>query len=213
MEIPYEFAIDDERNLLARGRTICSDEGDSLGAVITVSDITFIKALDKIKSEFVAEVSHELRSPLSTIHEQLALVIDDIGHGKVNEELPILSGALKKTHELISLVGDLLDLSRIESGMHYTEPRLVDVDELLGRIVDFLNTKAERKRQVLTLDLKDNEKFTVYTDPFALESIFGNLIINAINYTPKAGKICVTVYNHPSSVAVAVSYTGLGVSK
>ena len=86
-DIPtYEFALSDKKYLLARGRPILSERNECLGAVVNLVDITAMKVLDRLKTEFVAKVSHELRSPLSTIHKQLALVIKDIvGHRKKPE--------------------------------------------------------------------------------------------------------------------------------
>jgi two-component system phosphate regulon sensor histidine kinase PhoR len=78
-DIPtYDFSIGDDRFLMARGRPVLGERNACLGAVVTVIDITNMKVLDRLKSEFVAKVSHELRSPLSTIHEQLALVLNDL---------------------------------------------------------------------------------------------------------------------------------------
>jgi len=213
-DIPvYEFSPSDGRYLLAKGKPIKSEDDSCIGAVITVSDISVLKALDRLKSEFVAEVSHELRSPLSTIHEQLALVIRDIAEGKSTEDLPILSRALDKTHELISLVGDLLDLSRIEAGTGYSEPKMVKLDELIESVVSFLKTKAEKRKQNLSIKLPDESVPDIFADPLALESIFGNLITNAINYTQEGGKILVKIDILDDRISVAVIDNGIGIEE
>jgi two-component system, OmpR family, phosphate regulon sensor histidine kinase PhoR len=85
--------------------------------VVTIVDITAMKVLDRLKGEFVAKVSHELRSPLSTIHEQLAVVLSDLVGQLSPTDEHLLSRAKEKTQGLIALIGDLLDLSRIESGV------------------------------------------------------------------------------------------------
>jgi len=77
-DIPdYEFALSDKKYLLAKAQPVLGEKLECLGAVVNVIDISDMKILDQLKSEFMAKVSHELRSPLSTIHEQLALVIKD----------------------------------------------------------------------------------------------------------------------------------------
>ncbi len=211
-EIPAcEFTTAGGRHLLGRGRPVVSESGECLGAAMTVADITVLRELDRLKSEFVAEVSHELRSPLSTIHEQLALVARDIAEGKSTEDLPILLRALEKTHELISLVGDLLDLSRIESGTAYREARPLRLEELLGGVVGFLKSRAETRRQSLSLELPEQPLPELKADPFALESIFGNLVSNAINYTQEGGRIRVKVSRRDGQVAVAVTDNGMGI--
>jgi two-component system phosphate regulon sensor histidine kinase PhoR len=209
----YEFAPPCGKYLLARGRPIIGDNGECLGAVMTVSDVSALRALDKLKSAFVAEVSHELRSPLSTIHEQLALVIRDLVSGNSAGDLPILNRALEKTHDLISLVGDLLDLSRIESGTAYTNRKPLDLKEMLKSIVNFLASRAERRGQSLALDLPEGPLPPVVADPFALESIFGNLITNALNYTQEGGAIRVEVRPRQGGIEVSVIDNGLGIEE
>lgn len=208
-----ELNIGGERYLLARGRPVMGEGGERLGAVVTLGDITSIKILDQMKSDFVAKVSHELRSPLSTIHEQLGAVLHDMaeeGSGD-DEDQYILARAKEKTRGLIALIGDLLDLSRIESGAvtHNIQP--VSLDELLGSIVDFLRPRAESKRQSLTLELKGDSFPKIEADPMALESIFGNLVANAINYTGNGGSIVVAAEVDNGCWKVAVRDNGFGI--
>ena len=142
-DIPeYEFAISKEQYFMAKGRPVLGQKKECLGAVVTVVDISALKMIDLLKSEFVAKVSHELRSPLSTIHEQLAVVLSDMMDIAPETDQKILGRAKEKTHSLISLIGDLLDLSRIEEGIICKEPVPVQVDALLKNIIDFLKDKA-----------------------------------------------------------------------
>lgn len=211
-DIPtYEFALPDDKYLLARGRPIMGEDRECLGAVVVISDITAMKVLDRLKSEFVATVSHELRSPLSTIHEQLALVLRDLVGEASTKELHILSRAKEKTEGLISLIGDLLDLSRIETGAVCHEPKPVHLEDLLKSIFDFLGAKAKSKGQNLNLDLSKASLPSLTADPLALESVFGNLIVNAINYTPDGGEIRVKAEVCGQNVRVTVEDTGYGI--
>jgi signal transduction histidine kinase len=159
----------------------------------------------------VAKVSHELRSPLSTIHEQLALVLNDL-MGQVSEsDEHLLSRAKEKTQGLISTIGDLLDLSRIESGTTCQEPKPVQLEDLLSNIVDFLSTRARTKRQTLSLERPSDPLPTIKADPLALESIFGNLITNAINYTQNGGAIVVKADTTGINLRVRVVDNGFGI--
>lgn len=211
----YELALPNNTYLMAKGRPVMGEDGECIGAVITLVNITTMKVLDQLKSEFVAKVTHELRSPLSTIHEQLATVLgdmveDDSGADKEQEQY-LLSRAKEKTQGLIALIGDLLDLSRIESGAITHEPVPVRLDDLLRSIVDFLGTRADAKRQKLTAVMPETPLPTITADPMALESIFGNLITNAINYTPEGGSITVTAGTLDGRIQVEVSDTGFGI--
>ena len=211
-EIPaYEFSTRIDQFLMARGKPVLNDQNVCQGAVITITDVTAMKILDRLKSEFIAKVSHELRSPLSTIHEQLALVLGDLAGQLTSADEHLLSRAKEKTQGLISLIGDLLDLSRIESGAVCQEPRAVALDELLENIIDFLSPQASAKHQQLILSRPNQPLPVVKCDPLALESIFGNLITNAINYTPPSGRIEIKLDLEPPNLRVRVIDNGFGI--
>ncbi len=213
-DIPqYEFSIGDQKYLLARARPVLGQRNQCLGAVVNVVDITAMKVLDRLKSEFVAKVSHELRSPLSTIHEQLALVLNDIIDQVSSTDRHLLSRAKEKTKGLISLIGDLLDLSRIEAGAVCQEIKPVQLEELLEKIIDFLSAQAKAKNQTLTLQKADQNLPPVKADPLTLESIFGNLITNAINYTGEGGRITVAIDLSGIHIRVQVIDNGFGIEE
>jgi len=212
-DIPdHEFSLSDQKHFLAKGQPVLGERKECLGAVVNVVDITAMKVLDQLKSEFVAKVSHELRSPLSTIHEQLALVIRDIVDEVPEHDQHILARAREKTRGLIALISDLLDLSRIEEGIICHEPQPVRLEELLENIVDFLKTQAEGKGQSLTLEIPNDPLPEITADPLALESIFGNLITNAINYTQDGGDIKVAVDMAGINIRVKVIDNGFGIA-
>ncbi len=205
----YEFSIGENKYLFARGKPILGDKGQCLGAVVTIVDITAMKALDRLKREFVAKVSHELRSPLSTIHEQLAMVLTDLVDQLSAADAHLLSRAKEKTQGLISLIGDLLDLSRIESGVA-SEPTQVQLEDLIENIISFLNTKAAGRQQTISLHRPKKALPAIEADPLALESIFSNLITNAINYTPEKGAIEIVLNARDASIEAQVKDNGFG---
>jgi signal transduction histidine kinase/FixJ family two-component response regulator len=215
-DIPsLEFPLPSGKYLLARAQPVLGERRECLGAVLNVVDITTMKLLDRLKSEFVAKVSHELRSPLSTIHEQLAYVLNDmIGNadkGAPAADQQILARAKEKTKGLISMIGDLLDLSRIEEGILCREPAAVQPTEILKNVVEFLKSQAQAKNQLLELKLPDQPLPILTADPLALESIFGNLITNAINYTQQGGYIRVIAEPAGLNVRISVSDNGFGI--
>lgn len=211
-DIPdYEFKIGSDKYLLAKGQPVLGDRNECLGAVVNIHDISSMRLLDQLKSEFVAKVTHELRSPLSTIHEQLAVVIQDMMGAMPDQEQHILARAKEKTQGLIALIGDLLDLSRIEEGLICHSPNPVHLDDLLGNIIDFLKARSEAKNQTLELEISNDDMPELTADPIALESIFGNLITNAINYTQDGGEIRVKVDLAGINIRVAVIDNGFGI--
>jgi signal transduction histidine kinase len=211
-DIPaVEFSPFEGRYLQARGQPVLGEKNECLGAVLNIVDISGLKALDQLKSDFIAKVSHELRSPLATIHEQLAHVLTDMVDEVYKNDQHILARAKEKTAGLISLIGDLLDLSRIEEGAICNEPRTVQLDRQLQDVVGFLESRAGSKKQRLELELPADPLPAVTADPIAIESIFGNLITNAIHYTPEGGVIRVLCERTGPNVRVRVVDNGFGI--
>ena len=211
-DIPsLEFVGPNEKYLLARARPVLGEKRECLGAIVNLADVTAMRVLDRLKSEFVAKVSHELRSPLSTIHEQLALVMNDMVGQLSQNDAHLLSRAKEKTQGLISLIGDLLDISRIEAGNVCHEVKPVQLEDLLKRIVDFIGARAEAKNQTMSLHRPEEALPCLNADPLALESIFGNLITNAINYTQEGGQIDVYIDMIGINIRVGVKDNGFGI--
>ena len=141
------------------------------------------------------------------------MVLKEASVHETDVDQHLIERAKEKTHGLIYLIGDLLDLSRIEAGgvSHNIQP--VQVDELLKSIVEFLNARAISKNQQLSFELTGEGLPTLNADPMALESIFGNLIANAINYTPEGGTIVVKAQKtDDGNIQVQVTDTGFGIA-
>jgi signal transduction histidine kinase len=161
----------------------------------------------------VAKVSHELRSPLATIHEQLAMVLTKLAGDTPAEQRHLLARAKEKTQGLITMIGDLLDLSRIESGLITRDRRPIDLAGILTGVVEFLGSKARGKGHALTLEIPEQGLPQVLGDPQSLEIVFGNLITNAIHYTGEKGRIEVSAASRDNCVRVAVKDNGFGIEK
>jgi signal transduction histidine kinase len=106
----------------------------------------------------------------------------------------------------------LLDLSRIEEGLICQAPEPVQLDEQLKNIVDFLKPQADGKGQSLSLELPNDPLPLLTADPIAVESIFGNLIMNAINYTQEGGDIKITVDLAGINLRIRVIDNGFGIA-
>ncbi len=208
----HEFATQGGRYLLARGTRIESDEGDCLGAVLVLVDLTAFKALDEVKSDFVAKVSHELRSPLSTIYLQLSLLAGDTLPGQDEESRHLLVRAKEKTEGLISFVRDLLDLSHLESGGPVRDPVELSIEDILKDVVESIKPQADDKQQSISLELPDQKLPTLQGDPGSLDSVFTNLMSNACKYTLEGGDIFVSAKQDGEHLVVQVRDTGIGIA-
>lgn len=209
----YEFSLSEERYVLAQARPIEGEDGECLGALVTLSDISAIKVFDRLKTEFVAKVSHELRSPLSVIHEQLAMVLKANDLDTSDASQYILGRAKEKTKSLITMIADLLDISKIETGNKGQVQVKVHLDDMIGKIVEFLSGKAKNKQQTIQFNIAAEKIPPVVADPIALESVFGNLIENAIKYTPEQGKIVICIDTKDHYIRVTVTDNGFGMEQ
>ncbi len=213
-DISCEFKINDDLYLLIKKNSIFSEDQKLLGYVVISMDITPLKKLDQLKSEFVARVSHELRGSLSTIHEQIALVLQDlIEDPELSADKRILEKAKQRTRGLTELIEKLLDLSRIESGKVYVDIKDIHMEEFLSSRFEDWKDQAELKKQHMVLELNTQGDFTIKADPRALNILFNNLVNNAIKYTPEGGKIYISTYKQGDMGIVAVKDTGIGISK
>ncbi len=209
----YDLDLQGGKYLRAHSTPVLGDAGACLGSVTVLIDITELKMLDKLKSEFVTQVSHELRSPLSTIQQQLAMVLDDLVGDGPAEQRHLLSRAKEKTQGLITLIGDILDLNRIEAGLVLNESQEVNVGDLLTHLVEFLQTLARGKDQALTLRLPAEDLPCILADPQAVEIVLSNLITNAIIYTGEGGRIDVDVTGEDTFLCVSVADNGFGIEE
>jgi signal transduction histidine kinase len=164
--------------------------------------------LDQLKSEFVSSVSHELKTPLTTI-KLLAHVLQQRGLGE-SERLDYSQTIAVECDRQIDFVGNLLDLSRIESGAYKLRQAKVAVDELIRSSVDAERQRAESLGLSLTTDIAPNPP-PLKGDYEALRRVIRGLIDNAIKYTPEGGHIIVSTDSAGDALAIVVQDTGKGI--
>ncbi|MCB2191946.1 MAG: response regulator [Deltaproteobacteria bacterium] len=207
-----EFVTKQGRNLLAQATPVLGDGGASLGAVLVFIDVTPYRMLDQLRQEFVAKVSHELRSPLSTILLQLTLLLGEEGAAPIKGHRHLLVRARERTQGLISFVRDLLDLSRLENGGGAAaEPVEVSLEKTLTSVIEALSDQAQSREMELSLDLPQGPLPMLRADPVGLESVFTNLTANAINYSPDGSKVKIRAWCEGDSLKVTVSDQGFGI--
>ncbi|HJY28958.1 MAG TPA: ATP-binding protein [Pyrinomonadaceae bacterium] len=164
--------------------------------------------LDRLKSEFVSNVSHELKTPLTTI-KLLAHLLqrNDVA---TDEKLDFSKTIAVECDRQIDFVGTLLDLSRIESGAYKLRKTRVDVAELIDSCVRVERHRAESLGLKLTTDVPTGLP-AASGDTEALRRVLRGLIDNAIKYTPEGGRVTVSAHQDHDMTAISVSDTGKGI--
>ncbi len=160
---------------------------------------------ENIRRSFVANVSHELRSPLTSMQGLVQGVLD----GTIPEEQRdyYLSVVLDETRRLNYLINDLLDLSQIESGKLDFNIQKTDINELIRRCLITFESKISAKNIEVVVDIKDEKQF-VMADENRIKQVLMNLIDNAVKFTPQMGTIKIYTSESPASVFVNVNNSG-----
>jgi signal transduction histidine kinase len=166
--------------------------------------------LDRLKSEFVSNVSHELKTPLTTIK----LLAHLLRRGDVTDEerLDHSETIAVECDRQIDFVGNLLDLSRIESGAYRLRKTRLDIRELIDSCVEVERHRAESLNLTLTSRLP-RELSAVSGDHEALRRVILGLIDNALKYTPEGGRITVSAQESAETIALSISDTGKGIAE
>jgi len=201
-----------EISLRAHTAPVINDAGEIMGAVTVLQDISHLKELDKMKTEFIGMVAHELRAPLAAVEQQLSVILNRMAGEVTEKQEQLLSRAKERTKGLLDLIRDLLDLSKMEAGkmVQYKEP--LSLEEVIQGVVDLMRPEAEAKKIDLQFYLPTHLP-PVIADRNSMEGVFTNLISNGIRYTPEGGKVWITLNEEGGCVKAAVSDTGLGIKK
>ncbi len=212
--VSQELTIGESGEIFLRAHTapVKDDQGETIGAVTVLQDISHLKELDKMKSEFIAMVTHELRAPISAVEQQLSVILNRMA-GEISEKQEkLLLRAKERTKGLLALIKDLLDLSKIEAGrmVQYKEP--ISLQEVIQKVMDLMKAEADHKKIDLQFPTPSQDPI-VHADRTSMEGIFTNLISNAIKYTPEGGRVLVTLTEEGGFAKATVSDTGIGIKK
>jgi PAS domain S-box-containing protein len=203
-----EIVLADKRTYFATASSVTA-EGRQIGRVCIMRDVTHFKELDSIKSEFVATVSHDLRSPL-TVMRGYATMLEMVG--EINEQQrgyvrKIISGV----ENMSRLVNNLLDLGRIEIGVGLQVDHVTVLD-LIQRVVSSLQMQAAQKNISLNAEFSKDMPHALAADEALLQQALYNLVENAIKYTPDNGRIVIRTSSQPGQVIFSVEDNGIGIA-
>jgi two-component system, OmpR family, phosphate regulon sensor histidine kinase PhoR len=184
--------------------------GGRSSCLVILQDLTRIRRLETVRRDFISNISHELRTPLAS----LKALVETLRDGAL-EDPPAAHRFLDRAEEevdaLTQLVQELLELSRIESGLVPLRLEPTPVSEVILPAVERLRSQAERNGLLLEVDLPDDPP-PVLVDARRVQQVVGNLVHNAIKFTPEKGKISIRaeVKASDQTVVIRVSDTGVG---
>ena len=181
-----------------------------MGSVTVLQDVTSFKNLDRLKSEFMAAISHEFRTPLTSINMALDILLKGV-RGKLNKnQQELLEDAKKDGQRLKNLVRELLDLSKLEAGKYPFTYTKVRFQELLDYSLDPLHRYIEDKAIKLKLRI-DRQIPQFEADYHQLSRVMTNLVENAIQHTSNKGEIIIEAITETGNLQVCVIDSGEGI--
>jgi signal transduction histidine kinase len=190
---------------------VLDDRGGFLGRLWTLRDVTQQRELDRLKDDFVATVSHELRTPLTSMMGFLEMIREGEAGELNDEQKRFLAIVYRSSERLQRLVGDLLFVARLDANglqLHFGE---VQLGEIVREAVESSGALA-RSREVSLVAEVDSIPL-VSGDKERLSQLVGNLISNALKFTPAGGSVVARVFEADGRAVVEISDTGIGIPK
>ncbi|HBX70509.1 MAG TPA: hypothetical protein DEH25_14290 [Chloroflexi bacterium] len=203
-----EITLQNERVYLATASSILAD-GKSMGRVCVLRDVTHFKELDALKSEFVATVSHDLRSPL-TLMRGYATMLEMVGDLN-NQQEGYVQKIVVGVESMSRLVNNLLDLGRIEADVGL-RLEMLSIYDIVENVIEGLNAHAAQKQIQLKTVIQKETIPLIEADQALLTQALHNLIENAIKYTPAGGHVQVSIFLRRDRMVFEVRDTGIGIS-
>jgi two-component system phosphate regulon sensor histidine kinase PhoR len=194
----------EQRAITTTARAMKDQDGQFAGSVIVFSDVTDLVNALTAKDDFVSNVSHEFRTPLTSILGYVEILQDDEPEEHQKHPLQIIR---RNSERLLTLVSDLL---AIRHGQLIVTPQAVDVAELVRASVSAALPKAAASR--IALQAATPERLDAHVDAARISQVLDNLVSNAIKYSPDGGNVLVALEQQDSQLACRVSDTGMGMS-
>lgn len=212
-EIEVAGKDEETRRVLRSSNAVVEDlAGRTIGMVSVLSDITKMKEVEQLKSDFVANVSHELRSPLAAIQKNLGLILDQTA-GAINaNQKEFLSLAKDNVERLTRLINDLLDLSKIEAGKMELKKARTDLKALAHKALTAFAGWFREKGITACLDVPDTP-LDLEVDADKITQVLNNLLSNALKFTPTNGEIRIALNAAADQIEVLVTDTGIGIAR
>lgn len=167
----------------------------------------------QLKDQFLSHISHELRSPLTTIQQFVTILLDGLAGNLSPEQREYMEITLRNADQLRTIIGDLLEVGRAETGKLTVEPQRISVPDLIAETLTSCRESAAAKGIALTTDIPEDLP-PAHADPDRFRQILTNLIDNGIKFTPENGTVTVQAYvshQDSTSLCIAVADTGCGI--
>ncbi len=186
-------------------------DGKAVGAVALVEDITELRRLEQVRTDFAANVSHELKTPLTSIKG----FVETLQEGAIDNPAmakKFLRIIMLEADRLTRLINDILSITKLESGKDDMPSQKIRLDRMAQDVCDMLEFQASEKN-VTIFPPQVSEPSVIVGNPDRVEQMLINLIENAVKYNHEGGSVTVTMHNSGDTVNVSISDTGIGIAE
>lgn len=195
--------VDEQKMLSVRMVPYGADQ-----VLLVARDVTRMQRLEQVRRDFVSNVSHEMRTPLTVINGYMEMLLDEdnLSRKDSNEMLTLVN---EQAIRLQSIVDDLLQLSRLEASSHVNVSETVAVPQLLGTIINDARELSGDQEHNFVTDIDSN--LSLQGNEFEIRSAFSNLVFNAVRYTPAHGKITIRWFHDEQGACFSIRDSGIGI--
>ncbi|MEO8105148.1 MAG: PAS domain-containing sensor histidine kinase [Candidatus Saccharibacteria bacterium] len=206
--VEHDFKDIGQKTMLLNARTLQQGPDKTSLILLAIEDITERKQLEQQKDEFISIASHELKTPITSVKAYAQILGQRFRKAGDSKSVELVEKMDSQLDKLTSLIGDLLDVTKIEAGRIQFHESYFEFNELVSETVEELQRTTEKHLVVMKL----KPSITVYGDQDRLSQVLTNFITNAIKYSPQADKIIVKTYVDNDNVTLSVQDFGLGLS-
>ena len=200
----------EDRTYLPQVRPIRDADGDTLGVAVVLNDVTRFRLLDQFKTDLVATVSHELKTPLTSVRLAVHVLLEEAVGPLTPKQMELLIDARENAERLLALIEQLLALARLQRAEDRTAFHPTDPAELLRHAADAARARADDKH--IEIEVIVGEPLpSVAVDSTRMAQALGNLLNNAVTYTPAGGRVMLSASNSDGRVVLTVADIGVGI--
>ncbi|MRR08167.1 MAG: response regulator, partial [Deltaproteobacteria bacterium] len=201
-----------QKTLMVIVAGVRDEKGENLGVVCTFRDISGLKEVEQIKSQFVRMVAHEIRAPLGAIEGYLNAYLTGVAGTDPQFNRQMLERAKLRAHSLMDLVNDLLLFAKLESKKVVRKKEFLDMTEIIESTVELFKVQGSTKDVTFSVDISEKLP-AIEADRAEMEQLLTNLVSNAMKYNVKNGKVVVAAEPDGHYLSIKVSDTGIGIDE
>ena len=208
---PFKIVVDGKENYYTK-EVIEVSQSDTTSKVIVLKNITSFKELDVAKTNFIATISHELKTPLASSDFSLKL-LEDNRVGQLSAEQKDLVHQLKNDNQrMLRILSELLNMSQVEAGKIQLKIQVVNPKSVVDASVQAVYSAAKEK-QITVVQKIDDDLPVIKTDPDKINWVLNNFLTNAIKYSPEENEVMISVEHNNSSISFSVADKGQGIEE